>query len=129
MVESDVNLGLANSIIKGVSSIFEKYEKVIVLEDDLLTTQNFLLYMNQALDEYEETKNVFSISGYSLNLMSASYPSETTYFLNRSWSWGWATWKDCWKHFNDDAVALWNEINTKDVVSKLDKFGSNQNWL
>ena len=58
--------------------------------------------MNQALDEYEETKNVFSISGYSLNLMSASYPSETTYFLNRSWSWGWATWKDRWSEVDWD---------------------------
>ena len=49
IVESPNNKGLANSIITGVSSVTEKQQKVIVLEDDLITSTNFLDYMNQCL--------------------------------------------------------------------------------
>jgi hypothetical protein len=56
-----INKGLANSIIDGVSKVVEEYGKVIVLEDDLITSNNFLHYMNAALTNYEDTPRVFSI--------------------------------------------------------------------
>ena len=96
--EAIKNRGLANSIITGVTDIINSHGRVIVLEDDLLTTPNFLTYMNAALDKYEQQPRVFSISGYSFNLGQpdeGSYPWDT-YFTTRGWSWGWATWKDRW---------------------------------
>jgi len=56
------NLGLAESIISGVTEVIQNNKKVIVLEDDLLTSHNFLCFMNQALVKYENNKNIFSIS-------------------------------------------------------------------
>jgi hypothetical protein len=96
--EATKNRGLANSIITGVTSIINTYGRVIVLEDDILTTPNFLTFMNMALDKYQSEKKVFSISGYSFNLgMPDSYAHPyDTYFTTRGWSWGWATWKDRW---------------------------------
>lgn len=44
--ESEKNKGLANSIISGVTEVINKYRKVIVLEDDLITSPVFLEYMN-----------------------------------------------------------------------------------
>ncbi len=96
---SSQNKGLANSIIDGVSELLNVYEKVIVLEDDLISTPNFLDYMNQSLNLYQNNKNVFSISGFSFNLEVKDY-SFDTYFLNRGWSWGWATWKDRWQNLD-----------------------------
>ena len=94
--ESQTNKGLANSIISGVTQIIEEYGKIIVLEDDLITTPNFLDFMNQALKFYEY-KPIFSISGYSFDLPSLkSYPKDF-YLGYRASSWGWATWKDQWK--------------------------------
>lgn len=94
--ESKENKGLASSIIDGVSTIIEKYGKVIVLEDDLITGPNFLDFMNQALGFYENNAKIFSISGYSMDLHSLNkYPKD--YYLGvRASSWGWATWKNCW---------------------------------
>ena len=91
------NLGLATSIISGTSMVLEKYESVIVMEDDLITTPNFLSFMNQALERYKDDRKVFSISGYAFNLNAESvvYNSDA-YFINRGWSWGWATWKSRW---------------------------------
>ena len=51
---SDRNKGLANSIIKGVSKVINKFGRVIVLEDDLSVQPNFLAFMNQGLEKYED---------------------------------------------------------------------------
>lgn len=97
IIEREKNLGLAISIISGTSWVLSTYERAIVLEDDLITTPNFLAFMNAALERYKAETNVFSISGYSFNLKSSSLQYEQdAYFLNRGWSWGWATWKDRW---------------------------------
>jgi hypothetical protein len=94
--EAEKNKGLANSIIDGVTEILTFSDRVIVLEDDLLTTSNFLSFMNAALTKYEDSPTVFSISGYSLDLGTDESHDSEVYFLNRGWSWGWATWKDRW---------------------------------
>jgi len=95
--ESDVNKGLANSIISGVTQIVNRFGRVIVLEDDLLLSGNFLCFMNEALDFYENKKKVLNVSGYSFTL---NYPAGYKYdvaFSLRFASWGWAIWKDRWE--------------------------------
>ncbi len=92
--EATENMGLANSIIQGVSKIFLDHEKIVVLEDDLVTSANFLNFMNEGLIRFNASPSVFSISGYSFNL-NKNNQSEF-YFLNRGWSWGWSTWKNRW---------------------------------
>jgi hypothetical protein len=91
---SETNKGLARSIIEGVTLVFEKYDRVIVLEDDLLTSKNFLNYMNQSLDHYEFNNRIFSISGYT-SIIKNGDPSKV-YFTRRASSWGWATWRNRW---------------------------------
>jgi len=110
--ESEKNKGLANSIIWGVTQIVNKYNKVIVLEDDLLLSTNFLCFMNQALNFYDLNKKIFSISGYSFNLQ---YPNNYKFdvaFSIRASSWGWAIWKDRWMEIDwelkDYAAFRWN---------------------
>jgi len=97
ITEQEQNKGLANSIIDGVSSVFKFSEKVIVLEDDLYTTPNFLTFMNSALDNYSDDRKVFSISGYSFNFKKSKVDPEDAYFVKRGWSWGWATLKNRWE--------------------------------
>jgi hypothetical protein len=100
IIERDKNWGLANSIIDGVSSIVNQYGKVIVLEDDLVTSPYFLKFMNEALEFYENEKRVWHISGWN-------YPIEADdsndVFLWRVMNcWGWATWADRWQHYERD---------------------------
>ncbi len=96
LIKQEVNKGLANSIIDGVSETIETHGKVIVLEDDLISSDNFLVFMNKALDYYQENKSVFSISGYTFSFSSKS--KRDVYFTKRGSSWGWATWADRWKN-------------------------------
>jgi len=95
--ESPTNKGLANSIISGVSQIIAQYGRIIVLEDDLITTPNFLDFMNQALDFYENNPEIHSVSGYTLDLPSLKKYSKDYYLGYRASSWGWGTWKEKWE--------------------------------
>lgn len=100
--ESLVNKGLAKSIIDGVTEIINKYGKVIVLEDDLITSPNFLDFMNLALDFYIESKEVISISGYTLDLSSLKNYNLDYYVGYRASSLGWGTWKNKWQDIDWD---------------------------
>jgi hypothetical protein len=83
--ESDENLGLSNSIISGVTKIISVFDKVIVLEDDLILSENFLCYMNQSLSFYREVKRVLSVSGYSFHLRyHKSYNYDVAFSLRAS---------------------------------------------
>src|SRR5690606_24189947 len=46
VIERPENLGLARSVITGVTSMLEASENVIVVEDDLVTSRHFLRFMN-----------------------------------------------------------------------------------
>ena len=64
IVEREKNLGLANSIISGVTEVVNQYGRIIVLEDDMVTSPCFLRYMNDALDKYETDDRVICVHGY-----------------------------------------------------------------
>lgn len=96
IIYSDKNKGLATSIIEGVTELINKYDKVIVLEDDLLVSKDFLLYMNKALNVYENREDIWSISGYAPNVEIPNEYKEDIYLTLRGCSWGWATWKNRW---------------------------------
>ncbi|WP_249554540.1 glycosyltransferase family A protein [Shewanella sp. 10B] len=95
------NYGLAKNISEGVSEIVRVNGKVIVLEDDLLLSKYFLVYMNAALRLYEHNDKVMHISGSSYPIINKLLNSNT-YFLRVPLCWGWATWDDRWARFNND---------------------------
>lgn len=99
VVCAEKNKGLANSIIGGVTDVINKHGRVIVLEDDLLTSPYFLKYMNTALDKYAAYPAVFSISSNRPPVNKMSIPEDYPYdvFVSlRPFSTGWATWKEKW---------------------------------
>jgi hypothetical protein len=125
IVEREENWGLAKSIIQGVTEVVNQYGKVIVLEDDIVTSPAFLQFMNQALNFYEEQKRIWHVSGWS-------YPIETEglddVFLWRAMNcWGWATWADRWQHFEKNPTAL-IENWTAEQKDQFDLDGSGVFW-
>lgn len=99
LIERKENLGLANSVIQGVTEIISKHGKVIVLEDDLVTGKGFLKYMNTALGKYEFQEQVMQVSGHcfpSKDILKAN----SSFFIPLTTSWGWGTWKRAWNKFD-----------------------------
>jgi hypothetical protein len=99
IIEADSNKGLATSVIEGVTQIVSKYGKVIVLEDDLITSKGFLKYMNDALARYDNAESVMQVSGHCFPL-EAGDEKHSAFFIPFCTSWGWATWKRSWDQFD-----------------------------
>lgn len=114
IVERSHNYGLMKSVKRGVSQVLEDFPAVIVLEDDLEVSEDFLVYMNQMLNYYSTEKIVKSISGYSIQLDEQS----SSYFLYRPHSWGWATWKDRWSDFIQREPEIQSIIQNEDFNKK-----------
>ena len=121
VIESEKNKGLATSIISGVTEIANKYGKVIVLEDDIVTGKYFLEFMNAALDKYENEKKVWHIAGWRDPVKHAKGGS--SYFYPTMDCWGWATWADRWQYFKKDVVYYQN-VFTDDMKFHFNIEGS-----
>lgn len=101
IIEREKNWGLADSVIRGVTEICDRYGKVIVLEDDLILSRYFLDYMNTALDLYQNETKVMQISGYMFPVNLRKCNSDAI-FLPFTSSWGWGTWQRAWNYFDPD---------------------------
>ena len=93
---SDVNRGLAKSIVSGIDVVFEKYDRVIVIEDDLIFSSYFLSYINNSLTQYCNDAKIWQISGYMFPIQPQS---RDLILLPLVSTWGWGTWKSKWKNF------------------------------
>jgi hypothetical protein len=112
IVERKKNFGLVNSIVGGVTEIVNKFGKIIVLEDDIITSSYFLSYMNESLKLYEREEKVMHISGYLLPVDTTNLPE--TFFYNQTSCWGWGTWDRAWASFNSDIDYLLEKVSVLD---------------
>lgn len=121
IIERKENLGLAGSIIRGVTEIIERFGRIIVLEDDMVTSPYFLRFMNEALDFYENEDKIISIHGYMFPV-KAVLPE--TFFLRGADCWGWATWKRGWELFETDGKKLLRGLQERALLSAFDLHGA-----
>ncbi len=98
---SECNRGLAASIVTGITYVFEKYDALIVLEDDCVPGVSFMDFMYQCFEKYQDNKKIFSVSGYAYPIVLEK-PIHDIYGCGRVSSWGWGTWKDRWEYFERD---------------------------
>lgn len=113
---SDNNLGLSRSVIAGVTATLEVYDRVIVVEDDLELSPNFLKYMNEALARYADVQNVFQVSGYMFDVPELAGGREALFFP-LTVSWGWGTWRRAWNSF-DPAASGWEALRTDPALRR-----------
>ena len=141
---SEENKGLGNSIIQGVTQVIHSYGRVIVLEDDLILSKDFLSYMNKALEFYTDFSQVFSICGFGARVRKPkSY--EYDMYLNKykKYRRAFNKWggSDCWKMLDGwhegrnkswairfcFAQFLQDKVSLFPFISKVDNKGFNQN--
>jgi hypothetical protein len=120
IIERDKNWGLANNIIDGITKVVNQYGKVIVLEDDLVTSPYFLKFMNDGLNMYEEEEKVISVHGYVYPIKGLP----EIFFLRGADCWGWATWKRGWDLFEKDGKKLLDELEKRKLTKLFDFNGA-----
>ena len=115
IIERDSNLGLARNIVEGVQHAFTKHDRVIVLEDDLILSEDFFPFMYEMLDRFADSPNVFQISGY---MCPASIQLPGVGLFRVPGSWGWATWRRAWENYSHDVGHLISSIGE----NRIDEF-------
>jgi len=124
--ESLKNIGLANSIIAGVSRLVSEYGKAIVFEDDLLSSPYTLQYFNDALRKYQDVEQVMHIGAYMYPLKEAKQLPEAFFYRAPS-SWGWAVWQRSWNYFEPDIDKLMEKFD-KEKIKRFSIDGKMNFW-
>ena len=106
---SPSNLGLAASVIQGVTSILKLYPACIVVEDDLEFSPTFLSFMNHALTHHNKSY-IYSVGAWTPPINGSPFYPHSTFLSFRSCTWGWATWSDRW------LTVDWNDLNLLSVL-------------
>ncbi|RYU85883.1 glycosyltransferase [Mucilaginibacter terrigena] len=113
VIGREQNMGLANSIISGVTQLVNQHGNVIVFEDDLVSSPYTLQYFNGALERYAGEEKVMHISAYMFPLQDLALPE--TFFFRAAFSWGWATWASAWKNFEPDIDKLIAQFDNEKI--------------
>jgi hypothetical protein len=120
----DVNFGSFDSIAKAEDMVISDYGKVISLEDDIVTSKNFLDFINQGLNYYEADDNALTIAGYC-------HPIQVPHdHLFDSWlspwhcPWGYGTWKNKYSRINKSLNPLSELMANKKLRKYLYRNGN-----
>ena len=119
-------MGMNENFFLNITSVVEEYGKVIVLEDDICTAPQFLTYMNDALDFYENEERVMQISGFVFNISNDKLPH--TYFVGMSNGWGWGTWKSKWSKLNRNAKELFEIVQSNSLYHRMTLDGAERDF-
>ena len=123
VVEKKHNIGLANSIVAGVTALCNRFGRVIVLEDDIVVQPGFLDFMNRALTRYRDDERVMQVTGYMFPVPLGG--SNAALFLPLISCWGWATWKRAWDSFDSlsrDHAALQSDASRRRRFNLSDSY-------
>lgn len=97
VVEHNQNMGCAASVIHGLTEMFRLHERLIVIEDDIVTSPYTLRFLSDGLAHYEDNEKVFNIAAWTpphiIRHLPTGYPYDV-YAIPRFNCWGWASWRD-----------------------------------
>jgi len=124
---ADNNLGCAKRVSSGLNWAFEQVSEAIIIEDDCLPDPSFFRYCQELLEYYRDDQRVMSISGTNFHF-DTKVTDYSYYHSCYHDSWGWATWKRAWQHFDFD-MKLWPSFNRNNFLqNKLVKVNSVKYW-
>jgi len=111
---AEQNLGCGIRVYTAIDWALEKYDDVIVLEDDCIADLSFFSFCEELLERYRADERVMHISGN--NFQSRQPSTDYSYYFSKyTHSWGWATWRRAWRHF-DWSIAGWPEAKIRGVL-------------
>lgn len=99
------NLGCKKRVSSGISGVLENEEAVMILEDDVVPSEDFFPYMQQMLTEYKDDDRIMMVSGTNL-LKNHEIKGDYTYSYFPV-IWGWGTWQRAWSRYYDPDMKDW----------------------
>jgi hypothetical protein len=105
---AEVNLGCGRRPATGFEWVFQNVDEAILLEDDCVPHPTFFRFCDELLERYRDEKRVMMISGNNFQGGRKRTP-HSYYFSRYTHTWGWATWRRAWCHF-DLEFKLWPQL-------------------
>lgn len=119
ILESETNMGLAASVIGGVTKVFDQHGEAVVLEDDVITSPGWYEFMNGGINFYRENSNIWSIGGYCPPIEFPTHYQSDVFLSPLATSYSWGTWGDRWKDIDWDVVDFNDFIRDTDRVRRF----------
>lgn len=124
IIEREKNDLIQNALL-GIAQMLKEHGKFIFMEDDNIVSEDFLVYINNGLDYYENDKKIMAICGFNVPVSRDKYPKDYKhdYYLSNDFcAAGFATWESRnildILSYND----CYNElINDKNLYKKFKK--------
>jgi hypothetical protein len=124
IIRRSENYGVNKNFNTSRSEIFEKYDRIIISEDDNEFSINFLEYINKGLDNFENDDNIYAICGYNFPI-KMPHDYKYNFYLKILFSgWGCAYWRHKYWEVPVTTTPLLKYINTVKDVIKLEKNGA-----
>lgn len=116
------NLGLSNHIITSVNTVFKTYKYMILVEDDVVISVNFLDTMVRGFNLQKQLNVSGVVSGYSPNFNN-SYKNKWRK-THIAYLWGWGCSSEVWKKYTPDLskIDLERSLMNSQTWLKLNKF-------
>lgn len=114
---SETNQGCRNAIPNGLDWVFSHVEQCIILEDDCIPNDSFFYYCEELLNRYSNDPNIMTIGGHRYDGPD-EFDRNSYFFSKYPSTWGWATWKRAWEHF-DLELTQWPKLKNTDWLSKI----------
>lgn len=100
---SDRNMGCGKGVSSAIDWFFSREEMGIIIEDDCVVSQEFFTFASELLRMYRHDLRIWTICAD--NRQGGRLRGDGDYYLSiYSHCWGWATWRDRWKHFDYSRV-------------------------
>jgi hypothetical protein len=114
---SDGNMGCARRPATGLQWVFDQVEEAIILEDDCVPHPAFFRYCGELLERYRDDERIMHISGDQFIAQAKVTPFSYS-FSRYCLSWGWATWRRAFRHY-DPEIKLWPTLRETQWLSDI----------
>lgn len=123
VVKRERNFGAIDNGDSLVQMVFEKYDSLILLPDDIDVSPNFIEYMDKCLDRYENDNEVIAVCGYSYPIDWKVSIGATCLKQNVNCAvWGVGYWKDKYN-------TILEELKNGDILADFPKVIRNKSYL
>jgi len=123
LVSRERNLGSFESVRSAIDSVLAEHGRLIFLEDDNVVSENFLRFMNDCLQFYEDDRSIFSVSGYNYPVRMPTPYRIDVYRWQGFSAWGVGLWREKWMKISWGYEGLEEILAEKSKVRAINNVG------
>jgi hypothetical protein len=104
IAESPINRGIGVAMLTEISELFERYESLVIIEEDLEFVEGTYAFLCAALQHYRDEPRAMGVTAWTHARVTPAGQADP-FFTGRMATFVWATWRRAWSGMLD-ATAL-----------------------